>query len=210
MSEIYKKHNLPDTISSINKMIKTIEKDNFPIASIEDARNFLEYLLDFGGFITYGAGLAFSEYPHTTSVTFRSRDNRCHFWFMGNKECNWNYSIPEIEGKGSGIFKCSLDHELFGLPVSMLHDVMETEESSDAIMPNIWNRIFNALHITGLTQALAINCTVTAITEENINLSLPRQYSAFLNPKQQTKLNDAINQYFGKTKKLNIQLETES
>ncbi len=67
-----------------------------------------------------------------------------------------------------------------------------------------WQTIVKQLGLTGITQALASHCCVNEISDNSINLTLDSQQTALLNGKQKQRLNDALDNYFGKPMTLRI------
>ncbi|QXI30269.1 DNA polymerase III subunit gamma/tau [Pseudomonas vanderleydeniana] len=69
-----------------------------------------------------------------------------------------------------------------------------------------WLQLFPKLPISGMTGSIAANCTLIAVNGDDWLLHLDPAHSALFNPTQQRRLNEALNQYHGRTLKLNIEL----
>lgn len=69
-----------------------------------------------------------------------------------------------------------------------------------------WLELFPKLPISGMTGSIAANCTLIAIDGDNWLLHLDPAHSALFNATQQRRLNDALNQFHGRTLTLNMQL----
>jgi len=69
-----------------------------------------------------------------------------------------------------------------------------------------WLNLFPKLPVSGMTGSIAANCTLIAVDGDNWLLHLDPAHSALFNATQQRRLNDALNQYHGRTLNLNIEL----
>ncbi len=69
-----------------------------------------------------------------------------------------------------------------------------------------WLELFPQLPISGMTGSIAANCTLIAAEGDDWLLHLDPAHSALFNSTQQRRLNDALNQHFGRTLKLSIEL----
>ncbi|MBH3428605.1 DNA polymerase III subunit gamma/tau [Pseudomonas alkylphenolica] len=69
-----------------------------------------------------------------------------------------------------------------------------------------WLELFPQLPISGMTGSIAANCTLMAADGDDWLLHLDPAHSALFNATQQRRLNDALNQHFGRTLKLTIEL----
>lgn len=69
-----------------------------------------------------------------------------------------------------------------------------------------WLELFPQLPISGMTGSIAANCTLIAADGDDWLLHLDPAHSALFNATQQRRLNDALNQHFGRTLKLSIEL----
>ncbi|MGH8380857.1 DNA polymerase III subunit gamma/tau [Pseudomonas sp.] len=69
-----------------------------------------------------------------------------------------------------------------------------------------WLELFPQLPISGMTGSIAANCTLMAADGDDWLLHLDPAHSALFNATQQRRLNDALNQHFGRTLKLSIEL----
>lgn len=69
-----------------------------------------------------------------------------------------------------------------------------------------WLNLFPKLPISGMTGSIAANCTLIAVEGDSWLLHLDPAHSALFNSTQQRRLNDALNQYHGRTLTLNIEL----
>ncbi|KPX41900.1 DNA polymerase III subunits gamma and tau [Pseudomonas syringae pv. helianthi] len=69
-----------------------------------------------------------------------------------------------------------------------------------------WLEVFPKLPISGMTGSIAANCTLMAVNGDDWLLHLDPAHSALFNSTQQRRLNDALNQYHGRTINLSIEL----
>ncbi|WPP01425.1 DNA polymerase III subunit gamma/tau [Pseudomonas sp. HR96] len=69
-----------------------------------------------------------------------------------------------------------------------------------------WLELFPKLPISGMTGSIAANCTLMAVDGDQWLLHLDPAHSALFNATQQRRLNDALNQYHGRTLSLRIEL----
>jgi len=69
-----------------------------------------------------------------------------------------------------------------------------------------WLELFPKLPISGLTASIAANCSLIAVRGDEWLLHLDPAQSALFNATQQRRLNDALNQYHGRTIGLKIEL----
>jgi DNA polymerase-3 subunit gamma/tau len=69
-----------------------------------------------------------------------------------------------------------------------------------------WLELFPKLPISGMTGSIAANCTLIAVDGDNWLLHLDPAHSALFNATQQRRLNDALNQFHGRTLTLSMEL----
>ncbi|AZF43819.1 DNA polymerase III, gamma-tau subunit [Pseudomonas sp. R1-43-08] len=69
-----------------------------------------------------------------------------------------------------------------------------------------WLELFPKLPISGMTASIAANCTLITIDGDHWLLHLDPAHSALFNATQQRRLNDALNQYHGRTLTIAIEL----
>ncbi|WP_166366682.1 DNA polymerase III subunit gamma/tau [Pseudomonas akapageensis] len=69
-----------------------------------------------------------------------------------------------------------------------------------------WLELFPKLPISGMTGSIAANCTLVAVEGDHWLLHLDPAHSALFNATQQRRLNEALNQFHGRTLTLDIQL----
>jgi DNA polymerase-3 subunit gamma/tau len=84
-------------------------------------------------------------------------------------------------------------------PIKPSEEVKQTRE---------WSDILAKLGLTGMAQALAANCSLLSLTDDSMTLSLSAQHEPMLNKKLLPRIEEALNQYFNKPMKLDIQLTT--
>ncbi len=70
-----------------------------------------------------------------------------------------------------------------------------------------WLELYLKLGLSGLTGSIAANCTLIAVEGDRWLMHLDPAQSALFNPTQQRRLNDALNQYHGRTLQLDIVLQ---
>ncbi len=71
-----------------------------------------------------------------------------------------------------------------------------------------WLDIYLKLGLGGLTGSIAANCTLIAVEDDRWLMHLDPAQSALFNATQHRRLNDALNQYHGRTLQLDIELQT--
>ncbi|WP_448111367.1 DNA polymerase III subunit gamma/tau [Pseudomonas lini] len=69
-----------------------------------------------------------------------------------------------------------------------------------------WLELFPKLAVSGMTGSIAANCTLIAVDGDNWLLHLDPAHSALFNATQQRRLNDALNQFHGRTLTLSMEL----
>ncbi|WP_277761371.1 DNA polymerase III subunit gamma/tau [Pseudomonas sp. A34-9] len=69
-----------------------------------------------------------------------------------------------------------------------------------------WLELFPKLPISGMTGSIAANCTLIAVDGDHWLMHLDPAHSALFNATQQRRLNDALNQFHGRTLGLTIEL----
>ncbi|OCR21831.1 DNA polymerase III subunit gamma/tau [Pseudomonas syringae] len=84
-------------------------------------------------------------------------------------------------------------------------------EPAPALMPATglaleWLQMFLKLPISGMTGSIAANCTLIAMDGDDWLLHLDPAHSALYNATQHRRLNDALNQYSGRTINLRVEL----
>lgn len=70
-----------------------------------------------------------------------------------------------------------------------------------------WLELYLKLGLSGLTGSIAANCTLISVEGDRWLMHLDPAQSALFNPAQQRRLNDALNQYHGRTLQLDIVLQ---
>ncbi|MCY1340723.1 DNA polymerase III, subunit gamma and tau [compost metagenome] len=69
-----------------------------------------------------------------------------------------------------------------------------------------WLDLFPRLGLAGMTASIAANCSLVSVQDDVWHLHLDPGQSALFNANQQRRLNDALNQYHGRTLKLEVTL----
>ncbi len=69
-----------------------------------------------------------------------------------------------------------------------------------------WLELFPKLPISGMTGSIAANCSLVAMQGDHWTLHLDPAHSALFNATQQRRLNEALNQFYGRTLTLDIEL----
>lgn len=87
----------------------------------------------------------------------------------------------------------------------------EKQELSEMESPTLlsWRELLPTLELSGMSYALASNCTLRKMTEENIELTLSVNHKPMLNPKAQERIAEALTRYFKRPMQLSIQLSTD-
>lgn len=70
-----------------------------------------------------------------------------------------------------------------------------------------WQDIYLKLGLGGLTGSIAANCTLVSVENDRWLMHLDPAQSALFNATQHRRLNDALNQYYGRTLQLDIELQ---
>ena len=92
----------------------------------------------------------------------------------------------------------------------------ETEQQEAEPLPAVepatglaaeWLELYLKLGLSGLTGSIAANCTLISVEGDRWLMHLDPAQSALFNPTQQRRLNDALNQYHGRTLQLDIVLQ---
>lgn len=71
-----------------------------------------------------------------------------------------------------------------------------------------WRDVVAKLELTGMTYALAANCTLMKIEGNKVELALGAAHQPMLNPKSKERMTEALSRYFNKPMQLDIQLST--
>jgi DNA polymerase-3 subunit gamma/tau len=72
-----------------------------------------------------------------------------------------------------------------------------TSQATPSVSNN-WTEILSQLGLTGMTQALAANCALEAITDHKIELALSKKHQPMLNANSQERIEEALKRYFNK------------
>ncbi|VVO89913.1 Holliday junction ATP-dependent DNA helicase RuvB [Pseudomonas fluorescens] len=113
-----------------------------------------------------------------------------------------DYIEPDIDSAYSYLDELASEHAAEPAP---------EPEPEPAAMPATglalqWLELFPKLPISGMTGSIAANCTLIAVDGDHWLLHLDPAHSALFNATQQRRLNDALNQYHGRTLGLTIEL----
>jgi len=73
-----------------------------------------------------------------------------------------------------------------------------------------WPELISKLELTGLALALANNCTLTKITDNQVELTLSNKHEAMLNKKLSDRIEQALTQYYKKPMQLTIHLTSDT
>lgn len=90
-----------------------------------------------------------------------------------------------------------------------------TSNSMVDIAPQIndasnWLELLSRLELSGLSYTLASHCVLKELSDQHVHLLLDSAFSAMLSPKLQQNLNEAFNQYFGKSLRLIVDISTQA
>ncbi len=102
-----------------------------------------------------------------------------------------------------------VDMESYGYLENEAPQEQAEPEPEPAAMPATglaaeWLELFPRLGLAGLTASIGANCTLVAVDGDNWHLHLDPGQSALFNATQQRRLNDALNQYHGRTLTLQV------
>jgi DNA polymerase-3 subunit gamma/tau len=73
-----------------------------------------------------------------------------------------------------------------------------------------WLELFPRLGLSGMTGAIASNCTLVAASDDSWTLHLDPAHSALFNASQQRRLADALGQHLGRSLKVEVKIEKPS
>lgn len=82
-------------------------------------------------------------------------------------------------------------------------------QNNSSATNNNWASILSQLNLSGMTLALANNCSLEKIEDNAVNLLLDPKHAALHNPRNDELLSKALQQYFNKAMKLNIRISTQ-
>ncbi len=85
---------------------------------------------------------------------------------------------------------------------------MTQAASTHSATENNWATILSQLNLTGMTLALANNCSLEKIEESAVHLLLDPSHSALHNSRNDERLTQALQNYFNKPMKLQIRIST--
>jgi DNA polymerase III subunit gamma/tau len=113
-----------------------------------------------------------------------------------------DYIEPDIDSAYSYLDELASEHAAEPAP---------EPEPEPAAMPATglalqWLELFPKLPISGMTGSIAANCTLISVEGDNWLMHLDPAHSALFNATQQRRLNDALNQYHGRTLTLSMEL----
>ncbi|KJZ60092.1 DNA polymerase III subunit gamma/tau [Pseudomonas fluorescens] len=113
-----------------------------------------------------------------------------------------DYIEPDMESAYSYLDELASEHTAEPTPEA---------EPEPAAMPATglaaqWLELFPKLPISGMTGSIAANCTLIAVDGDNWLMHLDPAHSALFNSTQQRRLNDALNQFHGRTLNLSMEL----
>lgn len=69
---------------------------------------------------------------------------------------------------------------------------------------NDWGTIVNELNLTGMVKLLASNCSLAEKKNNRLQLHIATEHASFLNERSKTRLNEALNTYYGEPVQLSI------
>ncbi|WP_445179082.1 DNA polymerase III subunit gamma/tau [Pseudomonas sp. McL0111] len=113
-----------------------------------------------------------------------------------------DYIEPDVDSAYSYLDELASEHAA---------DPEPEPEPEPAAMPATglalqWLELFPKLPISGMTGSIAANCTLIAVDGDHWLMHLDPAHSALFNATQQRRLNDALNQFHGRTLTLSIEL----
>jgi len=83
---------------------------------------------------------------------------------------------------------------------------VQTTPPPENIQADEWRDLLSKLGLTGLAQALAMNCKMEKMDEKHLNLVLAASYKPMLNPKLQERIEQALAKHFNRPLRLNIRI----
>ncbi|WP_430292784.1 DNA polymerase III subunit gamma/tau [Pseudomonas sp. B1-22] len=105
-----------------------------------------------------------------------------------------------------------VDMESYGYLENEAQQEAAEPEPEPAAMPATglaaeWLELFPRLGLAGLTASIGANCTLVEVDGDRWHLHLDPGQSALFNPNQQRRLNDALNQFHGRTLTLQVTVQ---
>ncbi len=85
--------------------------------------------------------------------------------------------------------------------------IAEPEPVAISAASQEWHKIVAGLQLTGVMQQLLAHCILQALTEDQIHLALATTSAPLLNKERETSLRDALQSYFGRPLKLQIEIK---
>ncbi|MDN7139048.1 DNA polymerase III subunit gamma/tau [Pseudomonas sp. JQ170] len=116
-----------------------------------------------------------------------------------------DYYEPEMDPASySYLDELAIEHVHEATPVAEPEPLPAAQPATGLALQ--WLELFPQLPISGMTGSIAANCTLMAAEGDDWLLHLDPAHSALFNATQQRRLNEALNQHFGRTLKLSIEL----
>ncbi len=116
-----------------------------------------------------------------------------------------DYYEPEMDPASySYLDELAIEHVHEAAPVAEPEPLPAAQPATGLALQ--WLELFPQLPISGMTGSIAANCTLMAAEGDDWMLHLDPAHSALFNATQQRRLNEALNQHFGRTLKLSIEL----
>ena len=116
-----------------------------------------------------------------------------------------DYYAPETDGAAYSYLDELASETVHDAPVEAEPEVLPAAQPATGLALQ-WLELFPKLPISGMTGSIAANCTLIAMEGDDWLLHLDPAQSALFNSTQQRRLNDALNQYHGRTISLTIEL----
>jgi DNA polymerase-3 subunit gamma/tau len=95
------------------------------------------------------------------------------------------------------------------LPQAAPARVRDDNKALDLLPPVGWRELLAKLGLTGLAQALALNCNFEKMEGDKISLVLAASYKPMVNQKLIERIEQALSSHFGKKLKLNITITAD-
>jgi DNA polymerase-3 subunit gamma/tau len=86
---------------------------------------------------------------------------------------------------------------------------VKTEKNTTALDKTEWTTLLEKLNLTGMSYALAANCSLLNITDNVVQLVLSKKHEPMLNPKAIARIEEALSKYFNKPTTIKINLSTD-
>lgn len=100
------------------------------------------------------------------------------------------------------------ENKLSAITINATLTQSSASQNNSPVTDNNWANILSHLNLSGMTLALANNCSLEKIEDNAIHLILDPKHAALHNPRNDERLSHALQQYFNKELKLIMRIAT--